>query len=64
MPNWQSRLARYGQNRLWVDTFRDFAIFERNSQRLLEQSPQLQALVTEMKKQGLALEQEAFWLSD
>ncbi|MGY5615697.1 hypothetical protein ACXHQ9_00960 [Vibrio cincinnatiensis] len=57
-------LALTGQNRLWVDTFRDFDAFERNSQRLLEQQPQLQALVTEMKKQGLALEQEAVWLSD
>jgi hypothetical protein len=64
MPNWKELLNRYGQNQLWVDTAREFDSFERNSQRLLEQSPLLGELVTEMKKQGLALEQEAIWLID
>lgn len=64
MPNWKALLKRYGQNQLWVDTAREFDSFERNSQRLLEQSSTLQCLVKEMKKQGLALEQEAIWLSD
>ncbi|MFL7025226.1 DUF7281 domain-containing protein [Enterovibrio norvegicus] len=62
MPNWKELLACYGQNPLWVDTFREFDAFERNSQSLLAQSPQLLELVTQMKKQGLALEQEAIWL--
>lgn len=62
MPNWKELFQRYGQNQLWVDTAREFDSFERNSQRLLEQSPVLRELVTEMKRQGLALEQEAVWL--
>lgn len=62
MPNWKELLNRYGQNQLWVDTAREFDSFERNSKRLLERSSQLRDLVTEMKKQGLALEQESVWL--
>lgn len=64
MPNWKTLLTRYGQNSLWNDTAREFKSFEQNGQRLLNQSPELQELVTEMKKQGLALEQEVVWLSD
>jgi hypothetical protein len=64
MPNWKELLVRYGLNQLWVDTAREFDSFERNSPSLLEQSPRLLDLVKEMKKQGLALEQEAIWLSD
>ncbi|MFS1902544.1 Wadjet anti-phage system protein JetD domain-containing protein [Vibrio lentus] len=64
MPNWKELLVRYGQSQLWVDTAREFDSFERNSQSLFEQCPVLQGLVTEMKKHGLALEQEAVWLSD
>lgn len=64
MPNWKGLLNHYGQNGLRVDTSREFESFERNSQRLLDQSPALRELVTEMKKYGLALEQEATWLSD
>ncbi|KMV30048.1 hypothetical protein AB733_14080 [Photobacterium swingsii] len=62
MPNWKELLVRYGQNQLWNDTAREFKSFERNSQRLLELSSALRELVTEMKKQGSALEQEAVWL--
>ncbi|WGW01767.1 DUF2220 family protein [Vibrio sp. YMD68] len=64
MPNWKELLVRYGQNQLWVDTSREFQSFERNSPKLLEQSSLLRELVTEMKKQGLALEQEVVWLGD
>ncbi|MGR5067227.1 DUF7281 domain-containing protein [Vibrio alfacsensis] len=64
MPKWKELLVRYGQNALWVDTTREFESFERNSQRLLEQSAQIRDLVIEMKRRGLALEQEAVWLSD
>ena len=62
MPNWKELLTRYGQNQLWVDTAREFDSFERNSQSLLRESSELQDLVTQMKKQGLALEQESIWL--
>ncbi|ASG07665.1 hypothetical protein CEQ50_08880 [Vibrio anguillarum] len=62
MPNWRELLNRYGQNQLWVDTAREFDSFERNSQRLLDESTEVRELVTEMKKHGLALEQESVWL--
>lgn len=62
MPNWKELLNRYGQNQLWVDTAREFDSFERNSQTILEESTEVRELVTEMKKHGLALEQEAVWL--
>ena len=62
MPNWKELLNRYGQNQLWNDTAREFESFEQNSQRLLDQSPELRGLMTEMKKHGLALEQESVWL--
>ncbi|MGY5738597.1 DUF7281 domain-containing protein [Vibrio antiquarius] len=64
MPNWKELLNGYGQNQLWVDTAREFDSFERNSQTLLEESTEVRELVTEMKKHGLALEQEAVWLRD
>ncbi|WP_052772043.1 DUF7281 domain-containing protein [Vibrio mexicanus] len=63
MPNWKELLNRYGQNQLWNDTAREFESFVRNSQKLLDKSPFLGELVREMKKRGLALEQEAVWLS-
>ncbi|MEZ9709134.1 Wadjet anti-phage system protein JetD domain-containing protein [Vibrio breoganii] len=64
MPNWKELLTRYGQNQLWNDTAREFNSFERNSYHLLQRSSQLRELVEVMKKQGLALEQEAIWLND
>ncbi|MEZ9957808.1 hypothetical protein OAW_17805 [Vibrio cyclitrophicus ZF170] len=64
MPNWKELLVRYGQNQLWNDTAREFDSFEQNSQRLLEHSPPLRELVMQMKKHGLALEQEAVWLGN
>lgn len=64
MPNWEELLNRYGQNQLWKDTAREFDSFERNNQRLLEQPSQLRELVMEMKKYGLALEQESVWLGN
>ncbi|MFN1549360.1 DUF7281 domain-containing protein [Vibrio natriegens] len=62
IPNWKELLNRYGQNQLWNDTAREFESFEQNSQRLLDQSSALRGLMTEMKKHGLALEQESVWL--
>jgi hypothetical protein len=57
MPDWQSKLARYGSQRLWQDTFRDFA-------SAVAQLPDyLSPLTAQMRLSGLALEQEAVWLS-
>ncbi|EGQ9279484.1 hypothetical protein ACEOHO_003944 [Vibrio vulnificus] len=63
MPNWRTLLTRYGQNKLWIDTARDFESFERNAGQWLEQENELKALVQAMKRQGLALEQEVVWLN-
>ncbi|HBC3534429.1 TPA: hypothetical protein KDZ66_003354 [Vibrio vulnificus] len=62
MPNWHTLLTRYGQNKLWIDTAREFESFERNAGQWLEQENELKALVQAMKRQGLALEQEVIWL--
>lgn len=63
MPNWRTLLTRYGQNKLWIDTAREFESFERNAGQWLEQENELKALIQTMKRQGLALEQEVVWLS-
>ncbi|ENM3965504.1 hypothetical protein ODJ43_003471 [Vibrio cholerae] len=63
MPNWRTLLTRYGQNKLWIDTAREFESFERNSGQWLEQENELKELIQTMKRQGLALEQEVVWLN-
>lgn len=63
MPNWRTLLTRYGQNKLWIDTAREFESFERNAGQWLEQENELKALIQTMKRQGLALEQEVVWLN-
>ncbi|WP_337915719.1 DUF7281 domain-containing protein [Vibrio cholerae] len=63
MPNWRTLLTRYGQNKLWIDTAREFESFERNAGQWLEQENELKALIQAMKRQGVALEQEAVWLN-
>ncbi len=56
MPDWQTRLERYGSHRLWQDTYREF-----NS--VVSQLPDyLSPLTDRMYQTGLALEQEAVWL--
>ena len=57
MPDWQSKLARYGSQRLWQDTFREFT-------SAVPQLPDyLGPLTEQMRQSGRALEQEAVWLS-
>ena len=56
MPDWSDKLARYGSNRLWRDTLREFtAAAARLPDYLLP-------LTRQMQQSGLALEQEAVWL--
>lgn len=57
MPDWQSKLARYGSQRLWQDTFREF------TSAVLQLPDYLGPLTEQMRRSGLALEQEAIWLS-
>ena len=56
MPDWQSKLARYGSPRLWQDTFREF------TSAAPKLPDYLAALSEQMRQSGLALEQEAVWL--
>lgn len=56
MPDWQSKLARYGNQRLWQDTFREF------TSAVLQLPDYLGPLTEQMRQSGLALEQEAVWL--
>lgn len=57
MPDWQIKLARYGSQRLWQDTLREFP-------RVASQLPDyLGPLTEQMRQSGLALEQEAVWFT-
>ncbi|MDD3651771.1 hypothetical protein [Immundisolibacter sp.] len=56
MPDWSTKLARYGSNRLWRDTLREFTAA---AARLPDC---LAPLTQQMQRCGLALEQEAVWL--
>jgi hypothetical protein len=61
MPDWAGRLRKYGSNRVWQNTRKDFsASIERLN--ALGMPPALQALCQAMSEQGLALEHEAVWL--
>jgi hypothetical protein len=56
MPDWHSKLARYGSQQLWRDTFREFI------GAATELPDYLGPLTDQMRQSGLALEQEAVWL--
>lgn len=57
MPDWQNKLAHYGSQRLWQDTLREF------TRAVLQLPDYLGSLTEQMRQSGLALEQEAVWLS-
>ena len=50
MQNCRTLLTRYGQNKLWIDTAREFESFERNAGQWLEQENELKALIQAMKE--------------
>ncbi len=56
MPNWQTRLERYGSQKLWQGTYREF------SSAVTKLPDYLAPLTERMRQTGLALEQEAVWL--
>lgn len=56
MPDWQTKLERYGSQKLWQDTYREF------SSSVCRLPAYLDPLVERMRQTGLALEQEAVWL--
>ena len=56
MPQWESKLARYGSVQLWRDTLRHFTT------AVAQLPPSVRELTEQMQHLGLALEQEAVWL--
>lgn len=62
MPDWEQKLARYGNNDLWQKTAREFNAALPALAPLFAAEPVLKQLVIAMQTQGLALEQEAVWL--
>lgn len=62
MPGWQEKLQRFGSNRLWQDTQKDFQAALRELDGKLADEPELKQLMDAMQTSGLALEQEAVWL--
>jgi hypothetical protein len=63
MPDWQTKLSRYGNNQIWQDTLPQFQSALQQLAPWLTKKSELHALVSQMQHQGLALEQEAIWLS-
>ncbi len=56
MPQWESKLARYGSHAIWRNTLRHVP-------EAVEKLPgYVQDLIDQMQRRGLALEQEAVWL--
>jgi hypothetical protein len=56
MPDWDSKLMRYGNSRLWRATLREFP------HPSIQLPDDLRPLAERMQELGLALEQEAVWL--
>jgi hypothetical protein len=62
MPDWEERLRRFGNNKLWQDTADEFHAAVAGLQSFLAEEPDLAHLVQVIQMQGLALEQESIWL--
>jgi len=66
MPNWETKLQRYGSNEIWLNTRSDFDVAAAYLQEFLqedtEQGKGIKALLHTLRTNGLALEQEAVWL--
>lgn len=61
MPDWQTRLVRYGNANHWQHTQREFhAAYHRLT--ALNLDSETQTLMASMRERGLALEQEVVWL--
>ncbi len=61
MPNWQERLARFGNDTIWKDTQREFNAMLAHPASAEFEEP-VKQLIGHMQKAGLALEQETVWL--
>ena len=56
MPQWESKLARYGSVQIWRDTLRHFTT------AVAQLPAPVRELTEQMQQLGMALEQEAVWL--
>ncbi len=56
MPQWESKLARYGSIQLWRDTLRHF------TNAVVQLPASMRELTEQMQHLGMAMEQEAVWL--
>lgn len=61
MPEWEGRLTKYGSNRVWLNTQKDFSA-ALGRLDVLGMPLALRALCQALSEQGLALEHEAVWL--
>ncbi|MEZ5592743.1 MAG: hypothetical protein R3F53_19395 [Gammaproteobacteria bacterium] len=61
MPDWETRLIRYGNRDLWPTTARDLPILQ-EQQATLALEPEVLRLLQAMQRHGRVLEQEAIWL--
>lgn len=64
MPNWRTKLNRYGNNELWQKTSTQFDDSVPELIKLCATETEFLELIKAMQKNGLALEQEAVWLPD
>jgi hypothetical protein len=66
MPDWQAKLEKYGSNEIWLNTKNDFEIAGAYLSKVLSPTRindmSIQHLLTALRTQGRALEQEAIWL--
>lgn len=62
IPDWEQRLLRYGNNKIWQDTAREFNAMLPLLLPVIKDEPELCLLVEAMQRNGLALEQEVVWL--
>jgi len=63
MPDWRSKLSKYGSNETWRNTLAEFqAAVSRLESEGMEEG--LKALCQALSHEGLALEHEAVWLVD
>ena len=61
MPDWEERLRKYGSNRVWQNTRKDFSAALLRLETV-EMPLEVKVLCQAMAEQGLALEHEAVWL--
>lgn len=62
MSHWEQRLIRYGNNKLWQDTAREFNAALPGLLPMIQDEPELCLLLEAMQRNGLALEQEVVWI--